>query len=250
MAQSNDDDEKESGLNPLNSPLSSLSWYPKGIATQCESRKTAVAGFDYYRLSTRWGSFDVYLPKSNPADEKWWSEVTSDQYWWGEIPDLNGALITEVEWSEGDCWHISLANSDQPLVLRSLPIDRNGHGKKLAEIGLPDTLSALGGLQINGKDVLLLHKKPQGENVSQAIETALINDDLNRAKSLMQSAGESLGKFHKEAQKHHSTPNIERIWNERLKKLENLTKANTLWRAPHSHSTKGTITHRNIQCID
>jgi hypothetical protein len=41
-------------------------------------------------------------------------------------------------------------------------------------------------------------------------------------------------------------PNDERRWNERLKRLEEQIVTNTLWRAPHSRDTHGTITHRNF----
>jgi hypothetical protein len=36
-----------------------------------------------------------------------------------------------------------------------------------------------------------------------------------------------------------STPNTERIWNDRLKEIESSLKTNTLWRAPHSKFTVG-----------
>ena len=42
-------------------------------------------------------------------------------------------------------------------------------------------------------------------------------------------------------------PNDERKWNSRLKELEERVQSNTLWRAPHTQGTVGTITHRNFR---
>ena len=236
-------------------PIENETWYPSEIATQCEFRESKVAGFDYWRLSTRWGSFDIHLPTSGPENADWWHLVTTNEGWWGELQNFSTAEITEKKWGDGKCWEIimPLANQNgsnqsipQKFELRALPMDRNGHGKRLAELSSPTTYSAIGGLQIGGKDLLLLIPKVEEETLRGALQASLVQNNISSAATLMESAGKTLGKFHTKAMQKHSIPNIERRWNDRLKKLEDLTKANTLWRAPHSPATKGTITHQNM----
>lgn len=228
--------------------LQGLAWYPKGIATSLEPRSGGPDGFAQFRLSTRWGSRDVLWPESGPSDGDWWAKVSTAEGWWGEAINLTEAKVEQLEWEDGQAWQITSAEGEE-LILRSLPIDRHGHGKDLAELGYAGLNSAIAGLQHQGMDVLLIFEKLDTPTASEHLMDLLHSSkDGKRAEGgeLCFDIGAALGRFAAAAMDAHSTANVERLWNDRLKKLEGMTKANTLWRAPHSPTTRGTLTHRNL----
>ena len=61
---------------------------------------------------------------------------------------------------------------------------------------------------------------------------------IEESHTMRNRIAESVGQIHSSLDK-FSTPNTERIWNDRLKEIEASLKTNTLWRAPHSKFTVG-----------
>jgi hypothetical protein len=61
---------------------------------------------------------------------------------------------------------------------------------------------------------------------------------LEESHSMKYEIAECVGLIHSSLDQ-FSTPNTERIWNDRLKEIEACLKTNTLWRAPHSKFTVG-----------
>lgn len=61
---------------------------------------------------------------------------------------------------------------------------------------------------------------------------------IEESHSMKYEIAECVGLIHSSLDK-FSTPNTERIWNDRLKEIEACLKTNTLWRAPHSKFTVG-----------
>ena len=61
---------------------------------------------------------------------------------------------------------------------------------------------------------------------------------VEESHSMRYRIAESVGQVHASLDQ-FSTPNTERIWNDRLKEIESALKTNTLWRAPHSKFTVG-----------
>jgi hypothetical protein len=61
---------------------------------------------------------------------------------------------------------------------------------------------------------------------------------IEESHSMKNRIAECVGLIHSSLDQ-FSTPNTERIWNDRLKEIESSLKTNTLWRAPHSKFTVG-----------
>jgi hypothetical protein len=227
------------------------SWYPGGIATALLEAEGAPAGFARYRMSTRWGTHDLFHPISSPEDSQWWSEVISNSGWWGESPDISGAEITEFS-ADGKAWKATWKDSGpagwsgQSVEIRCLPLDSHGHAKVLAEVDSKNLLSALGGLQFDGRDILVILPEPEQPSALEVISDLVRAQDEAGLNSLAARLGRELGVFAACIKPDNHCPNTQRIWNNQLKKLEDWSKANTLWRAPHAFETQGTITHRNI----
>lgn len=227
------------------------SWYPSGIATGLASIEGGPSGFATYRLSTRWGSFDLLAPLGSPTDGDWWSQITSDEGWWGEIPDLTNCEISPLSGipsiGDGWAWSVKLrGEGGGELEIRCLPADEHGNGRALAELDCPYLLSALGGLQYAGQDVLIITPAPRGVSAVEAITELVATKDAAGLNALAEQIGTSLGGFAAAAGAVQHLPFTQRIWNDRLKQIEGWTKAKTLWRAPHAPESNGTLTHRNM----
>lgn len=227
------------------------SWYPSGIATALVEAEGAPAGIAIFRMSTRWGTHNLFHPTSSPQDSQWWSEVTSNPGWWGESPDISNAEITQFP-SDGKAWKAKWDDSgpagwsSQTVEIRCLPLDGHGHAKVLAEVDSNNLLSAIGGLQFAGRDILVILPEPEHPSALEVISELVLEEDEAGLNYLATRLGQALGGFAASIKPQNHRPYTQRIWNDRLKKLEDWSKANTLWRAPHSVETQGTITHRNI----
>ena len=225
--------------------ITAASWYPKAIATGLRSKDEAPTGFAAYRLSTRWGSLDLFAPLGVPNDDDWWSQVTTDAGWWGNAPDLSGAEISPLA-SDADWAWLAKLTSGEEYEIRCLPSDEHGNGRLLAELDCPLLRSAIGGLQYHGCDIILIMPAMTGNGADVVISELVAAEDGDSLNSLAEKIGIALGQFAAVAGTAQRLPYTQRVWNDRLKKIEDLTKVNTLWRAPHSADSSGTITHRNM----
>ena len=224
-------------------------WFPAGVVTEVEpAAEQAPAGFEAYRLHARWGSQLMLWPTGDSDSLDWWERmlpVGGGGERWGEAPELAGATIERVDAWDGRCWRIR-ERGGRTLRVHFLPLDSCGHGRRLAGLASEVLEAAVGGLQWKGRDVLLIFRQQQGEAASDHLTAAIEEGDNAAAEQICHVAGETLGRFHCDALARLALPNDERRWNERLKRLEEQIVTNTLWRAPHSRDTHGTITHRNF----
>jgi hypothetical protein len=187
-------------------------------------------------------------PTGDPDSIDWWKgmlPVGGDGERWGDAPEISGATIERVDAWDGRCWRIR-ERGGRTLRAHFLPLDSCGHGRRLAELSSEVLEAAVGGLQWKRRDVLLIFRQQQGETASDRLTAAIEEGDHAAAEQICRVSGETLGRFHSDALARLALPNDERRWNERLKRLEEQTVTNTLWRAPHSRDTHGTITHRNF----
>ncbi|MDP6906314.1 MAG: hypothetical protein QF440_02735 [Candidatus Thalassarchaeaceae archaeon] len=202
--------------------LAEMPWYPKVATSSVTEGNSAPPGFISKTLHLRWDSLPVLLPEGDLLSEEWWNEQTVT---WGVW--LSGKPQSMAVNELG--WLIDFPNHEAQI----LPLDEDGHARRLAELNCDELYTAIGGLQFEGRDVILIFEK---------VET----EPLPLDEEYLRKAGEVLGRFHSVCLSQLSTPNNERSWNKRLELLEPRTRSATKWRAPHSSDTRGTITHRNF----
>ena len=183
---------------------------------------TPPAGFTAHVLHVRWDSLPMLLPDGDLTSGTWWSGLSPT---WGKW--VEGSPLSVDENRNG--WLVEFEKHEAQI----LPLDEDGHGRRLASLNCPELHTAIGGIQFEGRDVILIYNK---------IESTPLPLDQKH----LTLAGEALGRFHALCGRNLATPNDERAWNKRLDVLEPRTRSATKWRAPHSADTQGTITHRNF----
>ncbi len=203
--------------------IRNAAWFPSGIATGLESIEVVLDGFSRWRLSTSWGTFDILH-----MEDFDWGSIEGEV--WGEVPKS-----ARVSHSEGTSFQLLAEDGDWRA--EHLPF---GNALEGVEV-LGDLIEMpCGGLRFEGRDVLLFWR---GKEEGEALSKALAEDPIATCKVL----GSHLGKVATAAMDKSSTGNEERAWNDRLKKMEDRLKTNTLWRAPHSPETRGTLTLRHLR---
>ena len=203
--------------------LESEPWYPRvAVNSVTDGIMKSPAGFTSHVLHVRWASLPMLLPDGDLNSSDWWSNVSSTWGKWVEGKPLSVA-------SNQNGWMVEFENHEAQV----LPLDEDGHGKRLSDLRCDDLHAAIGGLQVEGRDVILVFRK-------------LKTEPLPMDEEHLRLAGEALGRFHAICGRNLATPNDERAWNRRLDTLEPRTRSATKWRAPHSADTQGTITHRNF----
>ena len=203
--------------------IESEPWYPRvAVNSVTDAILTLPAGFSSHVLHVRWDSLPVGLPDGDMGSSEWWDLLSPT---WGKW--VEGKPISVISNKVG--WLVEFTNHEAQI----LPLDEDGHGRRLAALDCDELHTAIGGLQVDGRDMILIFKKLAMD--------ALPKDDQN-----LRLAGEALGRFHATCGRTLATPNDERAWNKRLDTLEPRTRSATKWRAPHSSDTQGTITHRNF----
>ena len=209
--------------------IESEAWFPSAaVKSVTDSSDPAPLGFSSHVLHVRWDSLPMLLPDDDLKSVEWWNAQSAT---WGEW--LSGKPQSVQSNSSG--WTVEFDHH----VAQVLPIDEDGHGRRLAQLNSKELHAAIGGVQHEGRDVILVFEKINFE-------------PLPLDAKHLQMAGESLGRFHIACGGNIATPNDERAWNQRLEILEPRTRSATKWRAPHSADTQGTITHRNFsleQCF-
>tara|TARA_B100001996_G_scaffold106282_1_gene80061 strand:- start:3362 stop:4543 length:1182 start_codon:yes stop_codon:yes gene_type:complete len=197
-------------------------WYPRAAVSSVTGSDDAPTGFTGHILHVRWASIPMLIPNGSLTDKEWWEVQTPT---WGNW--LQGEP-SQVE-STGNGWVVEFPKYRAYV----LPMDEDGHGRRLSELNCDYLDTAIGGIQHDGRDVILVFKKREMDT--------MILDSKN-----LKLMGETLGQFHTICGQNLALPNDERLWNRRLDILEPRTRSATKWRAPHSPDTQGTITHRNF----
>lgn len=190
----------------------------------------------------------MLLPVGDVESIRWWRRVLSvggGSKRWGKPPDVDGGTIECISSHSGPTFLLT-ERGGRKVTIRLFPFDEKGHGRKLSELESEHLHTPFGGVQVEGRDLLLFFRQESGERADKLLVTALISQDFEGAAKVCKTVGEILGRFHTDALAHKALPNDERKWNDRLKSLEERTHSNTLWRAPHSMATLATLTHRNF----
>ena len=224
-------------------------WFPVGIAQSVEPAASQVPeGFEAWRLHTSFDSHLLFWPIGNLDSIEWWQRVISiggGGIRWGEPPNFDGGKIERIKSANLPTFLLT-ENSRRKITILLLPLDEKGNGRTLAELETSHLNSAFGGLQVGNKDLLLFFRQADGESAEKLLEESIDDGNFDSAREICFRVGTVLGKFHSIALAKKAMPNDERKWNNRLKKLEERVQSNTLWRAPHTHGTVATITHRNF----
>ena len=203
--------------------IESMPWYPRVAANSVtDAIMIPPTGFTSHVLHVRWDSLPMLLPDGDLTSEAWWNALSPTWGKWIEGPPQS------VEENRNG-WMVEFENHEAQI----LPLDEDGHGRRLSTLKCPELHTAIGGIQFEGRDVILIFNKIES--------TSLPMDEQH-----LRLAGEALGRFHAICGRNLATPNDERAWNKRLDVLEPRTRSATKWRAPHSADTQGTITHRNF----
>jgi len=206
-----------------NVELESEPWYPRvAVNSVTDGITKPPVGFTSHVLHVRWASIPMLLPDGELNSSEWWSNVSPT---WGKW--IDGKPLSVASNQHG--WLVEFENHEAQV----LPMDEDGHGKRLANLSCDELHTAIGGFQVEDRDVILVFKKLKAEPLPM--------DGRH-----LRLAGEALGRFHATCGRNLATPNDERAWNHRLEILEPRTRSATKWRAPHSADTQGTITHRNF----
>jgi hypothetical protein len=255
------------GTEPTLESLAAEPWFPAGAARSLVPAEASLTAFNAFTLHIEWDSLSLALPLHDPFEVDWWNDLlatsvvrtgdvnaglTSSQkdepsVWWGSLPI--GDLSAVSSFSSHSGMGFRLTDSEGEVTLcQLLPLDAAGHGRRMAELELQGVLTACGGLQWEGRDLLLFWdaEVEQDEILSELVEKLLIAGDAEGALGLVTQAGRALGRLHTQQLALRSLPNDERRWNERLKWLETTTRSETLWRVPHSKDTRATLTHQNF----
>ena len=112
-------------------------------------------------------------------------------------------------------------------------LDYDGHGRRLSEHIGGNPYVAQGGLQWNGRDVLLFWRDLGAwPTAADVLEPLIKSEKLEDARTLIEECGRALGRFHSSTMGIADNTKVAKRWNERLKVLEERTKSSTLWRAP------------------
>ena len=175
-------------------------WWPKGVALS--------HGDD--SITTSWGTMPLHIPE---VSIEWWNSLEGG---WGDWPQAQKMeLIKETRigmWYDiGDYKALIVPI---PTGKQTSRLWRNPQLRHALDAHL---LLPFAGLDRDG-DHILVYPKTDAVNVT----------------------AESLAELHKTLiNGNWDTPQDEYGWNDRLKKVEDTLKTNTLWRAPHSYNTIG-----------
>ena len=194
-------------------------WWPKGVI------QTPYDSSFEGELVTSLGRLNIW--NFNAALElEWWQDAPTKGNVWGKwlevkileviqhdrygiLLNLNGTHIARISPFE--------VGNDISRMVRHEPWNEaiDGHG-----LMLPSMVWS-----VDGNDRVIIY--PCASLLS-----------IEESHSMRYRIAECVGQIHASLDQ-FSTPNTERIWNDRLKEIEASLKTNTLWRAPHSNFTVG-----------
>jgi len=199
--------------------MDELGWWPKGVVqTPYESSFEGEIVTSLGRLKM-W-NFEASL------DLEWWQQVPEEGKVWGEWPEVK--ILEVIQYDR----HGVLLNLNGTQIVRVSPFEVGNDVSRMARhqpwnqavseqaLILPTMIWS-----VDGYDRVILY--PCSSLLS-----------IEESHSMRNRIAECVGLIHSSLDG-FSTPNTERIWNDRLKEIEAHLKTNTLWRAPHSKFTVG-----------
>ena len=126
--------------------IESEEWYPSvAVNSVTDAIMEPPTGFTAHHLHVRWASLPMLLPDGDLSSSEWWDAVTSS---WGKW--VQGKPLSVTPNKIG--WLVDFENQQAQI----LPLDEDGHGKRLANLRSEELHSAIGGLQIDGRDIILV----------------------------------------------------------------------------------------------
>lgn len=194
-------------------------WWPQGVI-----QAPYDSSFEG-ELVTSLGRLNIWNFNSS-LELEWWQTIPETGKVWGKWPEVK---ILEV--IQHDRYGI-LLNLNGDNIIRICPFDVGNDISRMVRhepwneavndqaIILPSMIWS-----INGNDRVIIY--PCASLLS-----------IEESHSMKNRIAECVGLIHSSLDQ-FSTPNTERIWNDRLKEIESSLKTNTLWRAPHSKFTVG-----------
>jgi hypothetical protein len=194
-------------------------WWPQGVI-----QAPYDSSFEG-ELVTSLGRLNIWNFNSS-LELEWWQTIPETGKVWGKWPEVK---ILEV--IQHDRYGI-LLNLNGDHIIRICPFDVGNDISRMVRhepwneavndqaIILPSMIWS-----INGNDRVIIY--PCASLLS-----------IEESHSMKNRIAECVGLIHSSLDQ-FSTPNTERIWNDRLKEIESSLKTNTLWRAPHSKFTVG-----------
>ncbi len=196
-------------------------WWPSGIAQQSMD-EALEAG----ELRTSYGRLQMW-DISEVQSTSWWRSPPGNGVQWGQWPDA----VDEVKLVGEDRYGLVL-RIDDAYVARVSPFMVGEDASRLARY--EPWKKALEHLSI----MLPVGGWTAGEHDRVLIYPAHHLAPPTKEMTQLTSLASSIGQLHGALMAFH-TPNTERLWNERLKAMEDVLKPHTLWRAPHTQTTVG-----------
>lgn len=196
-------------------------WWPSGIAQQSqdEAQKEGELRTSFGRVQL-WDTTEV-------LDPSWWNSPPGNGVQWGEWP----TDVEQIDLVSEDAYGL-LVRIDGAFVARICPFFVGEDVSRMARFepwnvsleSLP-LLLPIGGWTAGEHDRVLIY--PAFESTGSTME----HEQVISLVETMSGLHSVLAPF--------ETPNTERLWNERLKAMEDRLKPHTMWRAPHTAATVG-----------
>ena len=177
-------------------------------------------------LRTSYGRLQMW-DISEVQSTSWWRSPPGNGVQWGQWPDA----VDEVKLVGEDRYGLVL-RIDDAYVARVSPFMVGEDASRLARY--EPWKKALEHLSI----MLPIGGWTAGEHDRVLIYPAHHLATPTKEMTQLTSLASSIGQLHGALMAFH-TPNTERLWNERLKAMEDMLKPHTLWRAPHTQATVG-----------
>lgn len=177
-------------------------------------------------LRTSYGRLQMW-DISEVQSTSWWRSPPGNGVQWGQWPDA----VDEVKLVGEDRYGLVL-RIDDAYVARVSPFMVGEDASRLARY--EPWKKALEHLSI----MLPIGGWTAGEHDRVLIYPAHHLATPTKEMTQLTSLASSIGQLHGALMAFH-TPNTERLWNERLKAMEDVLKPHTLWRAPHTQTTVG-----------
>ena len=156
-------------------------WFPHGAVTTSIKASNAPSplGFRSFDVPIPWDTLTMFWPINGlPSLEVLHSWIDMDGKW-GDIDSISNAKT--LEWSSGPLGPVGLIDSGKQGIwrLEFLPFDDDGHGFRLANHLGDNPYVPQGGVQFEGRDLLLLWRDlspwPRADEV---LSKLLISDEL------------------------------------------------------------------------
>ena len=195
------------------------SWWPRGVI------QTPYDSSFEGELVTSLGRLKIW--NFNPCLQlEWWQAVPDKGKVWGKWPE-----VKTLELIQHDRYGI-LLNLNGTHIVRICPFEV---GNDISRMARHEPWNEA----VSGQAVILPSMIwSVGDNDRIIVYPCSTLLSAEESFEMRYAIAESVGKIHTSLDQ-FSTPNTERIWNDRLKEIEASLKTNTLWRAPHSKFTVG-----------